>query len=269
MIRKLVKAGGLTILMFLISFSSVGAQLDINLIDTPTARILDKDQYNINFRFFQEGGVLVTGKAGLTENLTIGASYGGKQVIGVEKFEGNPEPTFSLKYKLAEQGEKMPVALAGGYDGQGYGTYYKGGNKIDGKTIKDEVGFYQTNSPGFFLSASEKLERFYVHGGINYSLESDPGKSGFSLFLGADIQFTPQIVAKLEYNDLFHGEIKYSDLLVGGSSQIFRGSGGELNIGLKWQYTPEFSLEFDFRDITQRYPSAGNRIFQINYCGKF
>jgi len=273
MIGKLVKTGGLAILLLLISFSSVGAQLDINLIDTPTARILDKNQYNINFRFFQEGGVLVTGKAGLTENLTIGASYGGKQVIGVERFESNPQPTFSLKYKLAEQGEEMPVSIAVGYDGQGYGTYYKTGDtvKIDGgpKTIIQGIAFYQTNSPGFFLSASEKLERFYVHGGVNYSLENDPGKNGFSLFLGVDAQFTPQIVGKLEYNDLFHGEIKYSDLLDRSPDKVFRSSGGELNIGFKWQYTPEFSLEFDIRDLTQRYSSSGNRIFQINYCGEF
>jgi len=84
-----------------------------------------------------------------------------------------------------------------------------------------------------------------------------------------DVQLTPQIVGKLEYNDLFHGEIKYSDIFKSPSDKVYRHSGGELNIGLKWQYTPEFSLEFDFRDITQRYRSSGNRIFQINYCGEF
>ena len=273
MVEKLVKRGGLAILLLLVGFSSARAQQDIDLIDTPTARILNKNQYSINFRFFQDGGVLVTGKAGLTENFTIGASYGGKQVIGMGNFEGNPQPTFSLKYKLAEQGEKMPVSLAVGYDGQGYGTYYKEGDKIEidggAKIIKDGVGFYQTSSPGFFLSASEKIEKFYVHGGINHSLENDPGKSGISFFLGVDVQLTPQIVGKLEYNDLFHGEIKYSDIFKSPSDKVYRHSGGELNIGLKWQYTPEFSLEFDFRDITQRYRSSGNRIFQINYCGEF
>jgi len=269
MVEKLVKRGGLAILLLLVGFSSARAQQDIDLIDAPTARILNKNQYSINFRFFQDGGVLVTGKAGLTENFTIGASYGGKQVIGMGNFEGNPQPTFSLKYKLAEQGEKMPVSIAVGYDGQGYGTYYKEGDEIDDETIKDGVGFYQTSSPGFFLSVSEKIEKFYVHGGINHSLENDPGKSGISFFLGVDVQLTPQIVGKLEYNDLFHGEIKYSDIFKSPSDKVYRRSGGELNIGLKWQYTPEFSLEFDFRDITQRYRSSGNRIFQINYCGEF
>jgi len=272
--RKLLIMGGMVILLSLIVVPLARGETEVEVIDTPTAKVLAKNQYDLNFRFYQGGGLLVNGKAGLTEDLTIGASYGGEGMIGEGEFKGNPEPTFSLKYKLAEEGEEMPISLAAGYNGQGYGRYYREGDKIKTdlgtKTVKDNYNFYQTNSLGFFLSASKNLDRFYLHGGINYSLENDPGKSNISFFLAADVQLTPQIVAKLEYNDLFHGQIKYSEIFEHGSSdQIYRKSGGELNIGFKWQYTPDLSLELDFRDLTQCYPSSSNRIFQINYCGKF
>jgi len=105
---------------------------ETDLIDIPTAKILEKNHYQIEFRFYQEGGLLVRATTGLTENFTIGASYGGKGVIGQETPVGNPQPAFSLKYKLGEQGKDLPFFWVVGYDGQGYGKYYREGETISG-----------------------------------------------------------------------------------------------------------------------------------------
>ncbi|MCD6318697.1 hypothetical protein J7M02_06480 [Candidatus Aerophobetes bacterium] len=259
----------------MVTFFSVQGQTSTNLIDIPTAKLLKKNHYSINFTFYQEGGLLVEGEAGLTEDFTIGASYGGTGVVGTRPLKGNPEPAFSLKYKLGEEGKNMSFSLTVGYEGQGYGKYYRQGNKIE---INDEEltltrSFYQINSKGFYLSLSKiiKDKVLEVHGGINHCLEDDPGRAGLAIFLGANLKVTPKIEAKLEYNNGFHKEIKYRDVFEGysGPEKLLRKEGGEVNLGFSLQYTPGLSLELDFKDLSQRYSESGNRIFRITYFGEF
>jgi len=257
-----------------VSASGLG-QNESNLIDTPTAKTLDKNHYYLNFRFYHQGGLLIQGAAGLAEKLTVGASYGGTGVIGTETVKGNPEPAFSLKYKLGEEGENLPFALSFGYEGQGYGEYYKEGEriKIDGESKKFTRSFYQINSKGFYLVASKRLEDLHlnIHGGLNHSLEDDPGKAGVSLFLGAEFKATPRLAIKLEYNNGFHREIKWEDVVENpsGLEGVLRKAGGEVNLGFRVQYTPGLTLELDFKDLSHRYTETGNRIFQITYSGEF
>ena len=245
----------------------------INLIDTPTAKLLKKGSYYLNFRFYQEGGLLIQGKAGLTNRLTIGASYGGTGVIGVETVKGNPEPAFSIKYKIGQEGE-LPFDLSFGYEGQGYGKYYREGDQIniDGQNKKLTRSFYQTNSKGFYLVLTKKIENsnFIISGGLNSSLEDDPGKAGISLFMGGKFNITPELTIKIEYNNGSHEKIKYSDITENYSgAKILRKAGGEVNIGVTFVYTKDLSLELDFKDLSNRYPGSGNRIFQIIYTGEF
>lgn len=255
--------------------SSGLGQTEVNLIDTPCAATLNKNHYYMNFRFYQEGGLLIQGAAGLADRLTVGASYGGTGVIGTEKIRGNPEPAFSLKYKLGEEGKNLPFAFSFGYEGQGYGKYYKEGEKIkiNGGTKTLTRSFYQINSKGFYLVASKRFKSLYldVHCGINHSLEDDPGKPGASLFMGINFEVTPRLLVKMEYNNGFHKEIKWEDVVenASGLQGVMRKAGGEINLGCKFQYTPQLALELDFKDLSHRYTEAGNRIFQITYSGEF
>lgn len=254
-------------------FSSSGAgQVGINLIDTPTANVLKKSKYNLNFRFYHQGGLLIKSSAGLTEKLTIGAAYGGVGVVGTRIIKGNPEPAFSLKFKL---GEDLPFDICAGYDGQGYGIYYRKGEELEweGETVNLKRSFYQINSKGFYLALSRKIEdsNLTVHGGINHSLENDPGKAGVSFFTGGELKITPQFALKLEYNNGFHDEIKPKEafLNTSGLEEPLRKGGGEINLGLKVQYSPQLILEIDFKDLSSRYTETGNRTFQIIYSGEF
>jgi|GEM_PF-378664 len=265
----------MSVAVVMVIFFSVQGQTSTNLIDIPTAKLLGKNHYYIKFSFYQEGGLLVKGEAGLTEDLAIGASYGGIGVIGTGVVKGNPEPAFSLKYKLGEEGKNMSFSLAAGYEGQGYGKYYREGNKvkINGEELTLTRSFYQINSKGFYLSLSKivKDQVLEVHGGINHCLEDDPGKAGLSIFLGANLKATPKIKIKLEYNNGFHKEIRYKDVFeeLTDPEDLLRKPGGEINLGFSLQYTPELSLEIDFKDLSQRYSESGNRIFQIKYLGEF
>ncbi len=218
---------------------------------------------------------MVKGEAGLTENLTIGAAYGGTGVIGTGTPKGNPEPAFSLKYKLGEEGKNMSFSLAVGYEGQGYGKYYKEGDKIGvkGDELTLTRSFYQINSKGFYLSLSKTIqdESLEVHGGINYCLEDDPGKAGVAIFLGVNLKVVPKIEIKLEYNNGFHEEIRYKDVFKDPEhpEDLLRKKGGEINLGFNLEYTPGLSLELDFKDLSQLYSKSGNRVFQITHSGEF
>ncbi|MCD6256591.1 hypothetical protein J7J45_00835 [Candidatus Aerophobetes bacterium] len=255
--------------------SSVFGQNESNLIDTPTAKLLEKGSYYLNFRFYQEGGLLIQGKAGLTDRLTVGASYGGTGVVGVETVKGNPEPAFSIKYKFGKEGENnLPFDLSLGYEGQGYGKYYKEGDEIiiDGHPKKLTKSFYQINSMGFYLVLTKKVEKsnLTINGGLNCSLEDDPGKAGISPFIGVQFRVTPKLIVKLEYNNASHKKTKYKDIVEGYSGdKILRKAGGEINIGFKFLYSKDLSLELAFKDLSHRYASSGNRIFQIAYTGEF
>ena len=263
--------------MLVAGFSIPGAaQWELNVIDTPTAHVLNKNRYYLSFRFYQQGGVLLQGSAGLAERLTIGAAYGGVGVVGTELIRGNPEPTFFLKYQAAEEGgEHFPFALSVGYDGQGYGKYYRQGETItiDGASYVFTKSFYQINSKGFYLVLSKAFQdrRWNVHGGINHCLEEDPGKAGLSFFMGTEFNMTPQLAIQLEYNNGFHGEITPEDVLrnASGLQELLRKAGGEFNVGLRLRYAPTLILEINFKDLSGIYTDNGNRTFQVIYSGEF
>jgi len=259
-----------SIVVVMIIFFSAQGQTSTHLIDAPTAELLKKNHYSLNFRFYQEGGLLLRGEAGLTEDFTVGASYGGTGVVGTGLLKGNPGPAFSLKYKLGEEGENMSFSLAVGYEGQGYGKYYKEGDTINGNKLTKN--FYQIDSKGFYISLSKILKdlHFEIHGGIRHSLQDNPGKTGLTTFLGTNVKITPKIEIILEYNNMFHKEIKYEDVSdYSGPEKLLRKAGGEINLGFNLQYTPELSLRFDFKDLSKRYSESGNRTFRIIYFGEF
>lgn len=271
--KRFITAAFMLYAFLAVSLASGAKAINIDLVDTPTANTLNKGEYYLQFHFYQEGGILIKGSAGLAERLTIGASYGGLGIIGTEAIEGNPEPAFSLKYKISEEGKDSPVSIAVGYDGQGYGKYYRQGEKIaiNGAEATLTRSFYQVNSKGFYLAFSKQFEDLNLdsHGGINHSLEDDPGKAGISFFLGGEFEVIPNFSLKLEYNNGFHDRIDPQDVSESDSDATLRKAGGEINLGFKIQYSPQLTLEIGFKDLSSRYTESGNRTFQIIYSGEF
>lgn len=270
------KGAGIGIMVYLLAFASLArGEISPDLVDIPTPRVLERYQTQVTFRFYREGGLLVKGKVGLMERLTMGLSYGARGVVGDGEIRGNPRPGLSLRYLISQEGKDLPFSLTLGYEGQGYGLHYGKQDNVQVNSgsypVEKQYEFYQTNSKGFFVVMGKEIPRgIYVVGGINHSLEASPQKGSVSFFVGVEERFTSSLVVKLEYDNVFQRKIEYADFLEGyEDEEEFREAGGELNLGISWYASPSISLELDFRDITQRFDPSPNRVFRINYFGQF
>jgi len=270
------KEAGIGMLLCLLVFASLArGEINPDFIDIPTATVLEKYQTQVTFRFYREGRLLVKGKVGLTERLSMGLSYGARGVVGDGEISGNPRPSLSLRYRISQEGEDLPFSLTLGYEGQGYGLHYGKRDEVQVNSgsypVEKQYEFYETNSKGFFLVMGKEIPRgIYVVGGVNHSLEAAPLKRAICFFLGVEERLTSSLVVKLEYNNILHDQVKHADFLEGyEGEEVFRKAGGELNLGISWYASSSVSLELDFRDITQRFDPSPNRVFRINYFGKF
>ena len=258
----------------LISCSVVLAATPAQFIDCESAYTLEKNQYQLDLCFYENGGVLIGATSGLTDELTIGASYGGSGIVGTGTVKGNPEPAFHIKYRLQNEAS-FPFELAVGYSGQGYGPYYREGAtvEINHESYVCTRNFYQVNSKGFYIAASRffSSSRVTVTGGLNYCLEDDPGNPGIAAFIGAAYHMSPQVGLVLEYNNLLHRAVNPEDMFVDptGLTGPIRKAGGELNLGLAFMHSPGFSMRVSLKDLTNVYSHSGNRTFQIFYVGEF
>ena len=81
--------------------------------------------------FTKDGGVLPKFSLGVTDNLTIGMSYGIQNFIGDGDLIKNRDyPEIQLKYRVYEESETMP-AMVIGIDTQGKGEYFENYNPIE------------------------------------------------------------------------------------------------------------------------------------------
>lgn len=241
--RNFVMVGLLLLLAFPASAIGEEAPLiqTIGLIDIPTAWVLPERKYSLNFRLFTGGGFLFKGTAGIKERFMAGLSYGGSEVIGTGEADENPHIGLALKYKIINETEKTS-AVAVGFDSQGYGNY---------KRVDD---CYQVRSKGFYVAASKNIEALrgmQVHGGVNLTLEDSPDyDQDLLLFGGLAVVFNPHLRLMFEYNN------------------ILEDSNGYFNAGIRWDCTPELSLEFVFKDLAHGSDSM-NRMIRIGYSNYF
>jgi hypothetical protein len=207
------------------------------LLDKPTAWMLPRGSFDVDFRTFPNGGLQASLNIGLARRFTVGIAYGGAGILSENIPEWNPRIEFLFRYLLVETDERFP-SLAIGYSSLGYGLFVK----------KDTLaGYYEdrylTKSPGFYVILSKNYEIYNgdasFHVGGNYSLEnqqdSDP-----NIFFGADVGLGYDMVYLAEYDFAFNDNKR---------SGIFGLGRGYLNMALSWYITPELSLEIDFRDL--------------------
>lgn len=207
------------------------------LLDIPTAWMLPRGSFDVDFKSFPEGGIQGSLNIGLARRLSVGLAYGGSGILTESIPEWNPRPEILVRYLLVETDGIFP-SLAVGYSSLGYGMYMK----------KDSVSrFYEdrylVKSPGFYVVLSKNYP-FYdgdvsVHMGGNYSLENEIDGDP-NMFIGADLGLGYDLVYMAEYDFAFNDNKR---------SGIFGLGRGYLNMGLSWYITPELSLELDFRNL--------------------
>ncbi len=230
--KKLFFSFWLLALGFGLLADSLSAQA-VELIDLPTAEVIDANHFNTNFRLYKGGGILVRAGFGIGKRVNIGISFNVPNFIGAEKIDVQ-EPALQFKYRFYDGAKNIP-ALALGYDKQAYGY----------DTITNE---YKHREKGLYCVASqEMLPHTEFHFGLNiYDFQTDQ----FFGFLGISWAPTEEFVILTELDNIHK---------LGGGTRV--------NLGLRYLNSPNLSIEVSARNIT--HDKDNERIIRLNYQGKF
>lgn len=207
------------------------------LIDKPTAYMLPKGSFDLDFKSFPGGGVQTAINIGLSNRFMIGLAYGGANILSETSPEWNPKMEFNVRYMLLEQYATFPQ-MAIGFCSAGYGLF-----KEEDTSIGYEEDRYLVKSPGFYLSVSKEYPIYtsYIslHGGINYSLENQ-ADSDPNIYFGTLVHLGYNMTFKTEYDAAINDN---------NTSGIFGRGRGYLNCGVAWYITPQLQIELDFRNV--------------------
>jgi hypothetical protein len=206
----------------------------IELIDTPTAEILDRYGYDASFRFYSEGGLLAKTYFGVFSRLNVGFGLDAENFVGSDAVDVN-KPTLNVRFRFFDGRRNLP-ALALGYDGQG--LFYD-----------NETDNYLEREKGLFLAGSGEIviPNLSLHAGANMYDFKDDYIYGF-------------IGLHYLYNDIIGLMAEWDNIRVGPESR--------LNAGIRWWVTPSFAAEFSGRELGAPGRRA-ERIVRLMYTGGF
>ncbi|MBU2574036.1 MAG: hypothetical protein KKH28_08180 [Elusimicrobia bacterium] len=216
---------------------------DTELIDIPTAGILDYYGFMLKTRAYSEGGVIGSLNFGVLERLNLGASMTVDKLIGSDAPIRMRRPEIQVKFRFFDGGYYIPAAAVG-YDGQGY--YY------DGDARK-----YLEKGKGLYLAGSKEawISNLVLHGGFNIP---DFDNNYLFGFLGANYTLEDKASFILEYDSLFHKD-----------------DPTRLNVGARIYITPYFQLDMGLRELnaSQKFSNGDRRkterIVQLRYSTNF
>ena len=217
------------------------------LIDMPTAGILEKGVVGVTSEILPDGVLIAVIEAGVFENVSIGISYGGANLIGSGNVDWYKLPAANIRARIINETTLIP-AIAFGFDSQGKGIY---DNTSKRYTIK---------SPGFFGAVSKNFEFWgymSLHGTVNYSLEGTDGDNFVDVRAGVEKTLGSSFSLLVEY-----------DFALNDNNTDFGSGKGYLNAGLRWSPGAGFTLGFDVRDLLSNKTStknAADRSLKIEY----
>jgi len=246
--------------------------LPINqLIDNPTAGILQKGDFSFDMNLYADGGVLVAFGVGLLDRLNMGASFGGTGIISDRAPDWNGRPELALKYRLFDETVSWP-ALVLGYTGQGRGRWLKDAPVKHGDSLRT-LDRYEIKAKGFYGVAGKNylvgnMGLMGLHLGANVNPMENDDDSGLNVWIGVDKAINDEISAVVEY------DFAWDDIRTGVSKNK-----GFLNLGARWTFAERLSLEVDFRDVltnrrdlrdlTDRPIDSVSRELRITYMESF
>ncbi len=200
-----------------------------NLIDLPTAGILQKGNVGVSTDLMPFGVLVSKIEVGVFDNVSFGISYGGANIIGSGKVNMYNLPGVNFRVRIWNEDQILP-AFTLGFDSQGKGLY------------SDEYNRYQIKSPGFFIAASKNFEILgflSLHSMINYSLERDDADKDLNIGIGFEKTLGTQISFIGEY-----------DFAINDNTGNSLGSGnGFLNFGLRFSIGDGLTIGLNLRDL--------------------
>lgn len=190
---------------------------DVEMIDVPTAGILDYYGFMLKTRFYSGGGVLGGLNFGVQERLNLGASMSVDKLVGSDSPIKMRRPEIQVKFRFFDGGYYIPAAALG-YDGQGY--YYDPVSKK-----------YLEKGKGLYLAGSKEIGApgLALHGGFNVP---DFDNNYLFGFLGLNYTLEDKLAFMLEYDSLFHSDAP-----------------SRFNAGIRLYITPYFQLDMAGREI--------------------
>jgi hypothetical protein len=219
-----------------------------NLIDMPTAGILEKGYVGVTSDILPQGVFIAKLEVGVFDNASFGISYGGMNLIGAGSPSWYKYPGVNIRYRVFNESVGLP-ALTFGFDSQGKGEYF------------DSSSRFAIKSPGFFGAVSKNfafLGFLSLHGTLNYSLERKDGDDFVDLTTGFEKTIGPNLS--------FIGE--YDFALNDNNTNNFGKGNGYLNMGIRWVMGDGLTLGFDLRDLLDNKkwsPSTADRSIKIEY----
>ncbi|MEA2095513.1 MAG: YjbH domain-containing protein [Candidatus Cloacimonadota bacterium] len=221
-------------ILLIISISVFAFELN-TLIDIPTAGILQQGEAEITAKIYKDNGLLIGTRVGLFPRFMFGVNYGAEEIVGDENPQWHDRVEFNAKVRLMDENNQLP-AIAIGYDSQGHGRYDKSQKRYD---IKSK-GVYLTVSKNFFLFGN-----IGVHGGINYSLETEDKDDEPNLFVGFDKTIGDMIVLLAEYDTGWNDN----------EASLIKGR-GFFNASVDLHFTEALIIKISFYDLLLNHPDT-------------
>ena len=215
---------------------------ETNIVDAPTAAVLDYGGFSSQTRFYAGGGLLEYASFGVYPRLNLGVSLSVNGLVGSDPAVRALPPELQVKFRCYD-GDRYLPALAVGYDGQGF--EYSPTDKL-----------YLERQRGFYAVASEEL-------GV-------PGLQAHPSFNVSDFNSNAIFGSiPLSYN------IRDKVTVLFEWDNISNFANSRVNSGLRVYLTPRLQADFAvrrigqggfFSDGTSRGPE---RIVQLKYSGSF
>ena len=244
----------------------------LDLVSIPTAGTLPKGHYSLENTFMDGGGIVPKFSIGITDNFTMGFSFGMHNFVGTGDIIRNKDyPEIQIKYRIFDETDKIP-AMVLGIDTQGRGMYHEFYTKLDdsGAPISKDLNRYDQKAFGLYFAISrnfEALGNFGIHAGINKNFtEGDDKDEDVNLFFGFDKALNRSFSLFAEYN-FARDDDGFND----DQELIDRDKNGYLNAGIRWSITSNFMLEINVNDILKNdeIKDSHNRQLKVVYFETF
>ena len=238
----------------------------LSLVTIPTSGTLPVGTYVLETLLTDEGGAVPRFSIGVTDNLSLGFSFGIQHLIGDTRPSFNKDyPDYHFKYRIWNEDLTKPGILIG-FDSQGKGKY----RHIISESHDNTSFFrYDQKSFGYYLVMSKNynlMGNFGIHIGMNKTLENDDGDGDINIFFGIDKELNNSFSLMMEYDAMLNDnnqEYDHEDLSLGKGI-------GYLNMGLRWSVSQNLLIELNFNDINrnQKVSETAHREFKVIYSKK-
>ncbi len=207
----------------------------IEVVDIPTADILDPSTYATTFRFYSEGGIASRLVIGPLRRVNMGITFDAQRVIGSQ----DPHmivPTVYFKLRAFDGNDVLP-ALALGYDNTGY-------------LYQESTRDYLQKGKGLYLVGSHEIfvPDFDLHAGANINDFNNTKVYGF---FGVSYKIVPAFALLMEYDN------------------IRNGPDNRFNLGGRFWITSNFNIDVGARNVGRGLEEGAERIVRLNYTAHF